>query len=834
MIEGVAMKGPISSAKVEAFAVLDDGTVSISPFAQTTTDEAGRYALDLQDYRGPILLRVTGTAVSRMRDEATGGLLELPAGFSLRALAVIDPVPASGAGSTSKVQNVAITPLSDLAASLALELGGGRIQRDAIAAATATVRDSVGFDPVATLPVAAGTEEATSASVHSRMYGVSLAAVSSMAAKGNLQDPDAQRCLDAVHTDPSARIACAAQLVARMIRADPGTASTQPQRAALDFVAAVRSAESDPAINRSGVILSEAPAILRLSAQAANPSTVSSVPFSSSPNLISGMGAARKFLDGLRANADAIEFGLDANGLTTNLSSLGRSAEAAGTMALDLGVIVELLDTGVKHWTEFKSGRRSHSVSNLPSSWYGPRPAYTGCTVYEGQLTGNFLLEPYGIGLKGSPHISLPPTSADLKDASYERRSDPSLIVLPSLFAPATAAARGSWFGCSRYSSPLSSLVAPFNAPSSTGLSELNSTTQYRQIVRFRVDAQDSQFRPTRLSYSAMTRKEYWQRYSANDPMFFWRQVNLLASPVYGVIDLAWSGEKLVEARVVGDLPPSVDDTTVQQWSVWPYTPISRDVLRAEKYSANVSLSGAFSSDTARLDVLSLQLGSVPLGSSMPNVSVEMDSTAGPSFIVVPRNDGCAELPKGRISLAVRVSAPSGQLRGLLNLTEPPTCGAGSSEAKNVAIQLNGSVWVNDNGNRPIELTDVMLRASALNGVPTLRIEGTLRLPLRPPLSLAFSGTQTEATSSTPGVTNVFADYVQDGFSISFSGIEQTNRFGQRISSSFVMSGTGGVSAAWSPSDRIVTIRENGRSIGEINARTGRVLFNDGTFQYLR
>lgn len=119
-IEGAAVKGILKNADVAVYPVVD-GVVDDEALQMTTTDDAGRYSLNLS-YTGPALITITGNADASMVcdvpagcDDGEGGTAafgaDVPFGanMALEAMAVLD----GGAVSIN------VTPLTHLAAAKA-------------------------------------------------------------------------------------------------------------------------------------------------------------------------------------------------------------------------------------------------------------------------------------------------------------------------------------------------------------------------------------------------------------------------------------------------------------------------------------------------------------------------------------------------------------------------------------------------------------------------------------------------------------------------------------------------------------------------------------------
>lgn len=827
IIEGRVIKGPIASADVQAYPIDDTGSVSAVPLAKTVTDSEGNYRIELGAYHGPLQVVASMRADSTMRDEATASLLKPPAELRLRAVTLVDAPfgKANAKQNAQQIQTVTVSPFSNLAADISNKLGAGKSSPTAIRGSLALVKDALGFDPVATPGIESTSVNAADASPDSRMQGLALAAVSWLAKNGTTEDQELQSCLQRALGDAPKRVGCAVGLIQRMLSVDTESGTVEPRRAALALTTAIKSVEKDQQINKTAMKLSLSPAIVQLEqAVTESASRVRAVNYNNGG--MSGTTAAKKLLENLRSNGDALNVGMNEEGITSSLTGLGRSLEHAGNMAIDVGNLIDMLNDGIVFWNDYRAGLKTSSTFNtLPVPSYGA-PSYFACTVYSSLLPNNLLEAPFfGLGEKGVPYIRLSTSQTQTKAGSAERQSDPRVIIDPT-WIEARQPSEARWLGCSRFSRQVSSYVA---STSSSG-TELNTNTRYRQALRLRVDEQDSNGRPTRVSYVAMTIKQYPQPYSASDPGIVSRWVNLLDSPLQGTLALAWNGQKISSARILGDLPPSVDDTPVR-FSNGVFA--SRDILRAGRYSADAQISFIYNESTTRIDLPKVSLGLVRVGDTTPVLTFETDPESPGNTIIAPKTAACAGLSSTRLSIATRIQAPEGALRGQVAVLTPPDCGS-SSEPVNGSIQFNGMLSTKNKSGQTVEMGNASLRVTAANRVPTVLLQGTLLIPAREPMDLLLSVSETEATPSVPGSINAQLSYRQGNFSLMFTGLEQENFWGVRTGAFFSMTGSGGISAAWVDGDKMVYLKENGKSIGEIDTRTGRVLFNDGSFQLVR
>ncbi len=175
-LTGVVAKGLMANADVTVLAVNADGTVSGTVLGSTTTSATGGYSLAFDGSAGqPYVVRISAKADGSTThlDELLGNQ-PLPNGFTLRALGV----PASsGALSVSTT----VTPFSELATAAATRAGGG-ITAANTAQALSTLRQMLGFDPLA----APAPSTAAGAAPDAQRLAVMLTAVSRLAADGEL------------------------------------------------------------------------------------------------------------------------------------------------------------------------------------------------------------------------------------------------------------------------------------------------------------------------------------------------------------------------------------------------------------------------------------------------------------------------------------------------------------------------------------------------------------------------------------------------------------------------------------------------------------------------
>ena len=172
-VAGTASKGIIFPGVVKIFAVDAAGNTATIPLHSGATDSKGQFDIDIGAYSGSVIIEVTGTYT----DEATAP-----------AQVVIDstrPMRAAiDAASTSIPKRIAVTPLTDLAYSLAL--AGGPLTRQNIVAANAHVAEIFKISDITAIePVQPNAAVLGTASIEQQGYTLALATISQMANNSN-------------------------------------------------------------------------------------------------------------------------------------------------------------------------------------------------------------------------------------------------------------------------------------------------------------------------------------------------------------------------------------------------------------------------------------------------------------------------------------------------------------------------------------------------------------------------------------------------------------------------------------------------------------------------
>ncbi|MHB1951407.1 MAG: hypothetical protein ACYCQK_08030 [Acidiferrobacteraceae bacterium] len=166
-VEGYVMLGPLAGATVTAYG----SGPGAGEIAQTTTTSEGYYRLDVQAPAGSLWLVATG---GHYVEESSGMTVYLTGSEQLETVIPYQP------GATV---NAAITPLTDLAAGLAQYWShDGVVTAASAAAADREISNVVGFDVVATSPLAVNDTANQSASLSAGLeYGFMLAGFSELA-----------------------------------------------------------------------------------------------------------------------------------------------------------------------------------------------------------------------------------------------------------------------------------------------------------------------------------------------------------------------------------------------------------------------------------------------------------------------------------------------------------------------------------------------------------------------------------------------------------------------------------------------------------------------------
>lgn len=172
-VAGTASKGIIFPGVVKVFAVDAVGNTATTPLQSGATDSKGQFDIDIGAYSGAVIIEVTGTYT----DEANApAQVVIDSTRPMRA--AIDAV------SALIPKRIAVTPLTDLAYSLAL--AGGPLTRLNIGAANAHVAEIFKISDITAIePVQPNAAVLGSASIEQQVYTLALATISQMANNSN-------------------------------------------------------------------------------------------------------------------------------------------------------------------------------------------------------------------------------------------------------------------------------------------------------------------------------------------------------------------------------------------------------------------------------------------------------------------------------------------------------------------------------------------------------------------------------------------------------------------------------------------------------------------------
>lgn len=173
-VAGTASKGIVYPGSVNIYALdLATGTkITPARAANVSTDAKGQFSANIGVYSGPIVIEVTGTYT----DEATGNTVLINSTRPMRAI-----VSAVSSANTSRF---AVTPLTDLAATLAIATLP--VTPGNIVAANAKISELFKISDVSTVePVDSNAAVIADATADQRAYTLALAVISQMAKDKN-------------------------------------------------------------------------------------------------------------------------------------------------------------------------------------------------------------------------------------------------------------------------------------------------------------------------------------------------------------------------------------------------------------------------------------------------------------------------------------------------------------------------------------------------------------------------------------------------------------------------------------------------------------------------
>ncbi len=140
-ISGTAVKGPVDSGTVKAYAVASGARGGL--LATAVTDSLGNFSMTVQNYAGPVELIVSGGTYT---DEASGSVMSMASGDIMTAV-----VPTISTGAT--FSGLQITPLTSMAQAMAAHMTNGMSTANVNAANTAIGSYFMVHDILYTVPV---------------------------------------------------------------------------------------------------------------------------------------------------------------------------------------------------------------------------------------------------------------------------------------------------------------------------------------------------------------------------------------------------------------------------------------------------------------------------------------------------------------------------------------------------------------------------------------------------------------------------------------------------------------------------------------------------------
>ena len=334
-VSGVASKGLLRNAQVIAYRVDGGNEVEVG---RTTTDAEGKYNLTGLPVGALVLVKISAVAGTKMVDEATDQIIDVPAGsLVLRAATVL---ASSSAGSANGLN---VTPFSEMAVAKAERAGSGGLTQEKVQAANEDIRSYLNFDPLTTTPQfeAAGSVGAAKPANGAALL---LAAVSELAASSSLG------CSTG---DQLARVLCVVQTLA-----SSGTHDTA-------VVAALNAAKQDAVVKegyQGASIPADAqpqPEVLILSAQR------------------TAIDNAKLLIDSVRDNARALEdLGQRLDGVQSSL------VDAVQPLSSERLAIIQTLALVTEALDKYARGGYSGALPVPAYELILPNLSGAGCTVY--------------------------------------------------------------------------------------------------------------------------------------------------------------------------------------------------------------------------------------------------------------------------------------------------------------------------------------------------------------------------------------------------------------------------------------------------------------------
>ncbi|MDO8456344.1 MAG: hypothetical protein Q7T07_05455 [Burkholderiaceae bacterium] len=334
-IQGGAIKGPMSQAKISLYKVTADGKQG-DLLQETTSDQNGQYSVTVNGYSGVVIMVASVVSGTTMYDEATGKTIVPATNFWMRA---------SFAAEAGKTYSAQINPLTDLATATALSKTGGLTSTN-VAQANKDLAESLTFDPLTSKPEFDATTKAPK-----NAAAAMLAAVSRMAESG---------ALGCSAGEQAAKVACVTQALSEKGLTDAGVkASLQTYTNAMAFEAGL-------------------------------PAVTITDPSGTAPSTTSPVEQTKAFFGTLRSNAkalDATDLSLQTELQAVSDDMTGRTIPIASTSvdALNLARLgVQLWNDVIKNDSAaFVQGKTFYGKSfNNDASYFYGAPPIGGCSFY--------------------------------------------------------------------------------------------------------------------------------------------------------------------------------------------------------------------------------------------------------------------------------------------------------------------------------------------------------------------------------------------------------------------------------------------------------------------
>jgi hypothetical protein len=379
-VSGIASKGLLRNAQVVAYRVEGGNRVEIG---RTTTTGTGSYELTNLPLGALVIVTITATAGTQMVDEATDTLIDVPAGFEMRAATVLQSTSIGGAN------KLHVTPFSEMAVAKAESASGGLTQAS-VQAANEDIGRYLHFDPLTLAPefAAAGSVEgATPTNAPALM----LAAVSQLAASSSLG------CASGNQAD---RVKCVVQTLAA-----GGTHDAA--------ISTALNAARQTTVTDEGYQGTFTPPDVQVQPEVLI-----------TPEYKTGIQSAKDLIDSVRDNARALEdLGHRLDGVQTAM------LEALKPVTSERVAIIQALALATERLDSYRQGRYTGALPLPASALIEPRlrgSMDVGCTVY---ADADFSVE--ATTYENADHVACAITYADVSVSGQRFLSQQRFTVSP-------------------------------------------------------------------------------------------------------------------------------------------------------------------------------------------------------------------------------------------------------------------------------------------------------------------------------------------------------------------------------------------------------------------